>query len=74
MRVIEVLWIISQLLCCCSVLGMLYVYKALDNSLTTHLRFLIEIRQDLMDLRIKQLGREHGTAIPSMAEDTKMGE
>lgn len=75
MSLIQGLWIFSTLAASLSVIGMLRIYWSLEQSFRIHLRFIAEMRRDLMDLRLRHLGREcNDSRVQGMAEDTEMAE
>jgi hypothetical protein len=67
MTVMEILWSISTLLSGFSVIGMLYVYRSMEQSLFT-------LSTVIHALIINNHRSEYGAGIPSMAKDTEMAE
>ena len=70
----EILLSLSVMACSGAIIALLCVYQSLETSFKVHLRFIAEMRTDLMNIRFKLMEIEDGTGIPSMSEETKVEE
>ena len=65
MTIAEIMWCVSTLLCGFSVIGMIYIYKSMETSLSI-------LSVCLHHIILNKGVVEYGTGIPRMAEDTEM--
>lgn len=76
MNLIELLWIVSTLVCAGSVIGMLYVYHSFEESLYKLLTIHQELHQDytdlLRDLVIKEQRSDYECGVQRVAKDTEV--
>jgi hypothetical protein len=69
---LEIFLGISIMVCAAGVIVLCFVYQSLESCFQMNLRFLTEIRRDLMELKFRQLGRAHG--VQRIPKDTEVGE
>lgn len=68
----KLLWIISTLTCAGCVIGMLFIYKSMEQSLDLLTNSLVKLNKEVF-LRYV-IGRDHASRVQGVAKNTEMAE